>query len=137
MILLVNCRELCNSCNQQLQPTAWQLRPISRHIASMKDQDGSGTNMNKRIHWMQKKKVVIYIYISLSLFCLRSPKFLGSMQLSGTLLDLSQQQVNGQVSLGYCTSHQKLLTPESSFQGRVGFGPTKATAMFTSQQFKR
>ena len=44
MILLVNCRELCNSCNQQLQPTAWQLRPISRHIASMKDQDGSGTS---------------------------------------------------------------------------------------------
>ena len=44
MILLVNCRELCNSCNQQLQPTAWQLGPISRYIASMKDQDGSGTS---------------------------------------------------------------------------------------------
>ena len=59
-ILLVNCRELCDSCNQQLQPTAWQLRPISRHIASMKDQDGSGRSMNKRIHRMQKN-VVIYI----------------------------------------------------------------------------
>ena len=43
-ILLVNCHELCNSCNQQLQPTAWQLRPISRHIAYMKDLDGSGTS---------------------------------------------------------------------------------------------
>ena len=58
MILLVNCRELCNSCNQQLQPTAWQLRPISRHIASMKDQDGSGTSAYTGCK--KKKNVVIY-----------------------------------------------------------------------------
>ena len=45
-----------NSCNQQLQPTAWQLRPISRHIASMKDQDGSGTSAYTGC----KKNVVIY-----------------------------------------------------------------------------
>jgi len=41
------------------------------------------------------------------------------MQLSGTLLDLSQQSVNSQVSLGHCTGHfqsKKLLTPESSFR---------------------